>query len=366
MTTRPPELLQHLDPVMGKASGSLPAATFAAQINAATRTEHTKLNKLILARLPLSLPPTSQDPSAYATGIAAFAPIFFAFEEAWRDILSTAATAHSTSNVTQSTQFPLASLLASLHQPGLERTENLQSDLKALGERLDPKSGLQLHPLIEKSITSTSHSIKSSIQQGPHRILAYAWTMYMALFNGGRWLRQQMINAGPDFWLAPQNVQSAEDYGCLSLWFFDRTSDGEDLKNFFKDGFEDIALRLDDSQRSDIVNEAVNLFKMCSQIIEDVLDKSMLEDAVTGTNDEEKLAAALASKPPTRCSAGLSYPPTSTPRTWGKHRDGFIYPNHALILIISLIVGLFLFLCSNFTNQFGLGSKPYSFIPNDW
>ncbi|KAJ4168055.1 hypothetical protein NW754_011869 [Fusarium falciforme] len=59
----------------------------AESIVAATRGIHAKLNKLIIARLPLALPPRAQDPALYISGLLHITPIYMTFEALWRDIL---------------------------------------------------------------------------------------------------------------------------------------------------------------------------------------------------------------------------------------------------------------------------------------
>lgn len=58
-----------------------PSISISDAINSATQEQHAQLNRLILDRLPLALPPKALEPSLYAGGIAAFAQIYFAFEQ---------------------------------------------------------------------------------------------------------------------------------------------------------------------------------------------------------------------------------------------------------------------------------------------
>ncbi|KAJ3481825.1 hypothetical protein NLG97_g7726 [Lecanicillium saksenae] len=56
-------------------------------IAASTRGIHARLNKSIISRLPLALPPRASDPSTYVTGLIHIAPIYLAFESLWNDFL---------------------------------------------------------------------------------------------------------------------------------------------------------------------------------------------------------------------------------------------------------------------------------------
>ena len=107
--------------------------------------------------------------------------------------------------------------------------------------------------------------------------------MYLALFNGGRWIRSQLLSASTtsstkrtsyqSFW---PDGHSAEE--CLTFWHFDGDQDGEDIKNDFKTRFEAVAAQLSKEERQDVVDEAVEVFKMCGVIVED-LDQAFADQA---------------------------------------------------------------------------------------
>ncbi|KAI5921396.1 hypothetical protein F4810DRAFT_712650 [Camillea tinctor] len=56
-------------------------------INIATRSVHTKLNKLIIYRIPQALPPKADDASKYVAGLLHITPIYMTFEALWQEIL---------------------------------------------------------------------------------------------------------------------------------------------------------------------------------------------------------------------------------------------------------------------------------------
>lgn len=98
--------------------------------------------------------------------------------------------------------------------------------------------------------------------------------MYQALFNGGRWIRAQLLSpnggtstSSSQFW--PAFGPNAEA-GCLTFWQFDDDQDGMDIKTIFKTRFSTLAAELTDLERQDVVEEAVEIFKICGGIVEEL------------------------------------------------------------------------------------------------
>jgi hypothetical protein len=98
--------------------------------------------------------------------------------------------------------------------------------------------------------------------------------MYMALFNGGRTIRDQLVTAGPEFWQVsktPTDFQEGVDVILaerLQFWYFDSATDGDDIKEDFKKRFDIAAAQLIASERVDVVDEAVRIFEMCRQMVD--------------------------------------------------------------------------------------------------
>jgi hypothetical protein len=87
--------------------------------------------------------------------------------------------------------------------------------------------------------------------------------MYLALFNGGRWIRRQLVSPGSNFWKA--------DAFPLSFWDFGDGS-GEDeedeaLKLRFKDSLLAASSLLTEAEKEDVIEEAKRLFDMCSEMV---------------------------------------------------------------------------------------------------
>lgn len=221
------------------------------EIHAATRSCHTALNRLIISRLPLCLPPHAANPAIYAEGIAAFSRIYLLFEQAWDEILTG-----------RPGKLCIHEALRQLKIPSLSRSAKLEADLSLLNQRLDGQGKSyneehgELAPLLDRT--------REAILERPHVILSYTWVMYMALFNGGRWIRDQLNQGGPDLW--GSHTQSF-NIDCLSFWNFEGELDGEDIKDDFKARFNKAVAVLDDTERQDVIDESVRIFETCSQMV---------------------------------------------------------------------------------------------------
>ncbi|KAJ9157068.1 Heme oxygenase-like protein [Coniochaeta hoffmannii] len=265
-------------------------------INIATRSVHTRLNKLILLRLPLAIPPRADGPSAYTQGILHIAPLYISFESLWHAALH----AHESNNnpsvsprPSSPHPFPFQSgsdnpppgphpsrriytILNQLFIPGLLRSSRLRSDLRALTGWSD--AALQSH-LEEAASTGrlgevVSHIRRSAVKR-PHVLLAYAWVLYMALFSGGRFIRATLECAGraDGFWTDGQRrAEAVPVHGPLDFFHFPTPQDGEDLKHEFKQRLADVGGLLTEDEREDIVREAVCIFENLILVINQLDD----------------------------------------------------------------------------------------------
>jgi heme oxygenase len=237
------------------------------QINTATRKQHTELNRLIIDRIPLALPPTTRSPKVYALGLAAFAQIYLAFEHAFdnlersqqqdaEDEPTTSYTAH---------QREIKAWLSTLRPTSLKRSPRLKRDLQYLPET-DRSNFSQLDDEI------TSH-ILSLAAAKPHTLVAYTWVMYMAIFSGGRWIRSQLASAEPEFWTSHTNAGPAlaekTPLGMPSFSFlsFDGDEDGEDIKVEYKKRLAEGENLLSAQEREDITEASQELFERCIEIV---------------------------------------------------------------------------------------------------
>jgi len=235
------------------------------QINTATRKQHTELNRLIIDRIPLALPPTSKSPKVYALGLAAFAQIYLAFEHAF-DALERSQDAVDKQTPTDTThQREVKAWLSTLRPASLKRSPRLKRDLQYLPET-DRSNFAQLDDEI------TSH-ILSLAAAKPHTLVACTWVMYMAIFSGGRWIRSQLASAEPEFWTSHTNAGPAlaekTPLGMPGFSFlsFDGDRDGEDIKVEYKKRLAEGEDLLSAQEREDITEASQELFERCIQIV---------------------------------------------------------------------------------------------------
>ncbi|TLD28067.1 heme oxygenase-like protein [Venturia nashicola] len=268
-----------------------------AQINAKTRSHHTILNRLITSRLQLCLPPNTSGPEIYAGGIAQFAQIFLAFEEVWDELIGVDGDYKGLEETWEALdeQYPngsaagLLSYLRTLRPHGLARTQRLHTDLtyfQDMERANEVLNGLKKSKAVEEFVAHIRHEVHAN----PHLLVAYAWTLYMAIFSGGRWIRAQLHGAGKDFWAASstaelvkpddnekptlEELREVESLG-LGLWFFDGDQDGEDIKAEFKRRLNDGEHILTPTQRDDIMLESQDIFDRFKAMVDD-LDAAFL------------------------------------------------------------------------------------------
>lgn len=151
------------------------SATVSGQINAATRKQHTELNRLLVHRLPLSLPPYVSTPLLYSKGLVPFARIFLLFEVEW-DLLARHVEERNDSEHDRAVK----KWLVSLRPCGLPRTARIKDDMKHLSDVAGPS--MFATPDLGEEWTQ---KMRSLIRRKPHVLVAFAWVFYMAVFSGG-------------------------------------------------------------------------------------------------------------------------------------------------------------------------------------
>lgn len=242
-----------------------PQPQIAVEVNSATRTLHTELNRIIVDRLPLALPPHAKSPSRYAIGLSHFANIFFSFEAEFDRVLE--------SVFKEKEQDEVRAWIAGLRPSGIERSKRLRNDLYHL-----QKSAIVKFNVADSQRTSRGiKKLLTGCQEKPHVLIAYAWIMYMAVFSGGRWIRQQLASAGTDFWLGSETLGSEPDDEQIILQqpgftflSFDGDHDGEELKKSFKAQLDDADIKLTAKERQEVVAAGQDLFQHCINLIEEI------------------------------------------------------------------------------------------------
>ncbi|KAI8958892.1 heme oxygenase-like protein [Daldinia sp. FL1419] len=284
--------------------------TLGEEINAATRPMHTRLNKLVVSRLRLALPPFVDDPKNYVTGLLHIAPIYQVFEREWNAILEGTPEAAKT-------EPRVRALLSDIYVHGLARVDAIHEDVSILLGRDNA--------LVRSRVESISHAavlgdykehIHKTIQERPHVLVAYAWVLYMALFSGGRFIRASLErtdrNTGfrapaPDedkhnpwdrmpgafnaFCAEAELRKRARIPPPMNFFSFDTPEEGEDLKKMFKEALVEATSppnsKLTEEERADVVREAQNIFEYMIRIVGEL-------DEICGTEYEEQAAAATA------------------------------------------------------------------------
>lgn len=261
----------------------------AESIAIATRGIHAKLNKLIIARLPLVLPPQASDSFVYASGLLHIAPIYTTFESLWSDILHNSKQ-NERDNVpgepkrNAGVSDGLRETLDLLCVPGLKRADLLVADIQSMTGWTEVATREQL-AIISKTghLAEVVSHIRRAIKNKPHVLLAYSYIMYMALFAGGRFIRATLESAGKEFWdttaspIVPtsqpcktKGKEDAQDTDMslhvshslpLRFFHFDTAEDGEDLKRDFKQKLADCEGLLSYREKHDIVQEAICIFE---------------------------------------------------------------------------------------------------------
>lgn len=183
----------------------------------------------------------------------------------------------------------LLSFLRTLRPQGLARTQRIHADstyFQGMGRANEVLQGLKKSKAFEEFVAH----VRSEVHANPHLLIAYAWTLYMAIFSGGRWIRAQLHGAGRDFWTASttadsvkpdddekptlEELREVENLG-LSLWFFDSEQDGEEIKAEFKRRLNEGEYILTPAQRDDIMLESQDIFDRFKAMVDD-LDAAFL------------------------------------------------------------------------------------------
>lgn len=244
-----------------------PSATLPGRINTATRSRHTELNRLLINRLPLALPPHQKSPLLFSKGIVPFARIFILFEIEWELL-----TRHVQNKPPSGSDHDreLRRWLLNLRPKGLARSHRLRNDLKHL--RLVAGPTMFNTPDLGNAWTK---EMRNLVRSKPHILVAFAWVFYMAVFSGGRWIRQQLANAGPEFWTQQASalqIEKSEHSSLLempgfSFLSFDGDQDGEELKALFKTRLAEAEQILTEEEKLEVIDVAKELFDRCVLLV---------------------------------------------------------------------------------------------------
>lgn len=256
-----------------------PNNTLPGRINVATRKQHTNLNRLLISRLPLALPPHTETPELFGRGIVPFARIFALFEVEWELF-----TRHvSIKPETGSTHdIEVRKWLARLRPHGLARSDRLKNDLQHL-RAIIPYKIYHTPDLGDK----WTRDMRTLMRSKPHVFVAFAWVFYMAVFSGGRWIRQQLANGGAGFWqqsditqLDKEQDSALLDVPGFSFLSFEGDQDGEDIKALFKSRLTEGETLLTPEEKQDVIDTAQQLFDRSILLVTE-MDRMLLKQKIS-------------------------------------------------------------------------------------
>lgn len=120
-----------------------------------------------------------------------------------------------------------------------------------------------------------SKKMRVLVRNRPHVLVAFAWVFYMAVFSGGRWIRQQLANAGAEFWTQQASALQGEksehssplELPGFSFLSFDGDQDGEELKALFKTRLAEAEQILTEEEKLEVIDVAKELFDRCILLV---------------------------------------------------------------------------------------------------
>ncbi|KHN97521.1 heme-binding peroxidase [Metarhizium album ARSEF 1941] len=248
------------------------------KIKLVIREVHGKVNRLNTARIPLCLPPRAESPALYTLGLSRYAEIYRGLEEVWHAQIGDGAECMGDISNEPSSygtdKERIQAVLRMIYLPELLRTKRLQADFAALKQL--HRAAASVDTTRGNAGTEFRRYIEDYIPTKPHLLVVYAWIMYQALFNGGRFIRKQLVKAGPEFWglSAAEMDPSAALPPPLSFW---RVEEEASVEARFRDRVVTAGKLLTERERLEIYDEALEIFRRC-QLITIQLD----EDAKVG------------------------------------------------------------------------------------
>src|SRR6201999_3335483 len=176
---------------------------------------------------------------------------------------------------------------------GLARSDRLRRDMATLLGINASEVDAFLASVKSDATQAFIDHINQTVAEKPHLLIAYAFTLYLAIFSGGRWIRSLLAAPGGSFWSPDSKLSSDmeasighfessvheklrsftieqqeafEELG-LSFWFFPSLNDGMDIKAEFKRRLEGAELLLTAQMKSEIVDEARDIFVRCEKLV---------------------------------------------------------------------------------------------------
>ncbi|KKY36466.1 putative hem oxygenasemulti-helical [Diaporthe ampelina] len=304
--------------------------SLAQSINTAIASSHTKINRLILDRMPHAVPPQADNPSTYVTGLLHIGAVYIAFESLWQNIIgvhteiaplpytypfrndsNTSSPGLNHGSAPPQVAERVQNILETAYWPNMLRATRVKADIRTM-------TGWPAH-VVDEQIRSAGTTgalgaflahIKEAVDGKPHLLLAYAYSLYMALLSGGSYIRTELMYLRAEFWLAvpdpvrpdmvpctreldgePEKLRRHSTFECdsgshglvgedpsitlpLSFLDFDTPLSHEnprqqakDLKAEFKLRFANSEQALTDPERRDITAESVAIFEHLEAVV---------------------------------------------------------------------------------------------------
>lgn len=255
-------------------------AALANRINKATHAIHNQINNLISLKMVFAL----RDPKIYRQGILSFYFVFKTFEELWLKELEKPIIDLDTLEKSSYTPEQIAKIeddnrireiLKEVWTPALARTYRLQKDLAFYYNMESPEAFAAKfqEPIMKQQIDFVEH-IRTVIPANPILILAYAHTLYLALFAGGRIMRSSIAKSTSLFPIVPGQTHEEVALKGTNLFNFD-VEDEEALRVDFKRRYE-LATRsnLSEEEKLAIIAESEEIFKRNIAAVDEVAKKN--------------------------------------------------------------------------------------------
>lgn len=304
--------------------------SLAHSINTAIASSHTKINRLILDRMPHAVPPQADNPSNYVTGLLHIGAVYIAFESLWQNIIgvhseiapvpytypfsndsNTNSPGPNHGSTPPQVTERVQNILETAYWPNMLRAARVKADVRAM-------TGWPAH-VVDEQIRAAGTTgplgeflahIKETVDGKPHLLLAYAYSLYLALLSGGSYIRTELMYLRAEFWLAvpdpirpgmlpctreldgePEKLRRHSHYESdsgshglagedpsvtLPLSFLDFDTplghenprqQAKELKAEFKRRFANAEQSLTDSERRDIIAESVAIFEHLEAVV---------------------------------------------------------------------------------------------------
>ncbi|KAE8395973.1 hypothetical protein BDV23DRAFT_178041 [Aspergillus alliaceus] len=175
------------------------------KIRKAINEPYRRIDKVNRQCIPLCLLSHTTSPGIYALGLSCYGEMYFGFEDAQDALLASVKEGTAEDDPGQN----FIRSLKSLGNLQLSRSKRLEDDLSFLC--LFRRDHILL-TATDSHITSIRKYIQQRIMEKQHRLLAYAFVMYSALFNGGKVVREMLVQqTDHDFWGLPDLPEAHAD-----------------------------------------------------------------------------------------------------------------------------------------------------------